>query len=122
MERYGKVDIEWGEVHRLVCDEVNLPANGGSGSLGIFRVTGYAEMQDGRYRAVSGDSYKAVVEFSQPIHAEALLSYGNASQSGSPHRSDQLEMFSKKQFRPVWRDKADIERNLELREIVYYEK
>jgi len=115
---YEKANVAWGDVHRLIMDDVDLPANGGSGGLGIFRVTGYGKMGDNRYRAGGGDSYKAVIEFSDPVRAQALLTYGNASQPGSPHRTDQLELFSKKKYRPVWRSRKDIEANLERREII----
>jgi acyl-homoserine-lactone acylase len=115
---YGKADVAWGEVHRLIMDSVDLPANGGSGGLGIFRATGYGRMQDNRFGAGGGDSYKAVIEFGDPVRAQALLSYGNASQPGSPHRTDQLELYSKKKYRPVWRTRKEIEANLERREII----
>lgn len=115
---YGNADVAWGEVHRLNMLGVDLPANGGGGGLGIFRVTGYGKMKDNRYRAGSGDSYKAVIEFGIPVHAQALLTYGNASQPGSLHRTDQLELYSRKKYRPVWRTKMAIEANLERREII----
>jgi acyl-homoserine-lactone acylase len=67
-------------------------------------------------RAFSGDSYVALVEFSNPVRAEVLLSYGNASAAGSPHNGDQLRLFSEKRLRPVWRDRASIEAHLEMRE------
>jgi acyl-homoserine-lactone acylase len=54
---YGKANVAWGKVHRLIMGGVDLPANGGSGGLGIFRVTGYRKMKDNRYRAGVGDSY-----------------------------------------------------------------
>ena len=31
------------------------------------------------------------------------MSYGNATQPGSSHRGDQLELFAKKELRPAWR-------------------
>ena len=58
------------------------------------------------------------VEFSNPVRAQALLSYGNASQPDSPFRGDQLQLFSKKQLRPVWRTRGKIEDNLAFREVV----
>ena len=46
------------------------------------------------------------------LRAEAVLGYGNASQPGSPHRTDQLELFSTKKLRPVWRTRSEIEEHL----------
>jgi len=115
---YGKADVAWGEVHRLIMRGVDLPANGGNSWMGVFRVTGYEKLEDNRYRARSGESYKAVIEFGDPVRAQALLTYGNASQPGSSHATDQLELYSKKEYRPVWRTRRQIEANLERRETI----
>lgn len=114
---YGRLDVPWGEVYRLRRDAVDLPANGGPGALGIFRVAGFEPAADKRFAAVGGDTYVAAIEFSNPVRALALLSYGNASQPGSPHRTDQLTLFARKQLRPVWRTRQDIEAHLESRKI-----
>ena len=66
---------------------------------------------------ISGDTYFAVIEFSRPVRAEALLSYGNWSRTGSPHVEDQMRLLSKKEMRPVWRDRKDVEANLEARKV-----
>ncbi len=115
-EEYGAIDVAWGDVHRLKRDDVDLPGNGGPGGLGIFRVISYGPPKDGRRTAVGGDSYVAAVEFSQPVRAFSALSYGNATQPGSPHRSDQLQLVSDQKLRPVWRTRTEIEANLSLRE------
>ena len=57
-----------------------------------------------------------MIEFSEPVRARALLTTSNSSQPGSPHNGDQLELFSRKELRPVWRTRAEIEPHLELRE------
>ncbi|MEH2222117.1 acylase [Nostoc sp.] len=112
---YGKLDVAWGEVFRVHSGNLDLPANGGPGDLGIFRVLHFAPAKDERFQAVAGDSYVAAVEFSQPVKAMALISYGNATQPGSPHITDQLPLFTRKQLRPVWRTRAEVLANLEER-------
>jgi len=114
---YGRLDVSWGEVYRLRRNGVDLPANGGPGSLGIFRVVDFEKATDGRFQANFGDTYVAAIEFSNPVRAMALLSYGNASQPGSPHLADQLPLFARKQLRPVWRTRQDIEAHLAERKI-----
>jgi acyl-homoserine-lactone acylase len=115
-EKGGMLDIPWGEIYRLGRDGRDLPGNGASGGLGIFRVMWFSPEADGRFRASGGDSYVAAVEFSEPVRARVLLSYGNASQPGSPHRGDQLELLARQELRPAWRSRAEIEANLEKRE------
>lgn len=118
IDRFGSVDVPWGEVYRLRIGERDLPASGGPSRLGVFRSLEFAPEKDGRFRALFGDSFVALVEFSRPVRAKALLSYGNASQSDSPHRGDQLALFARKQLRPVWRTRKEIEAHLESREVL----
>jgi len=114
---YGALDVEWGEVHRLRIGDVDFPANGGPGDLGIFRVVGFRQTSSGSRQASTGDSFVMAVEFSNPVRAQAILSYGNSSQSDSPGRGNQLSLFAQKQLRPVWRSREEIEAHLEFREL-----
>ena len=113
---FGALDVAWGEVARLRDGKGDSPSNGGPGSLGIFRVVEYGQTKDGHLQAGFGDSFVFVVEFSNPVRARVLLTYGNASQSGSPHLGDQLKLFEKQELRPVWRTRKEIEAHLESRE------
>ena len=113
----GGMDVAYGDVFRLRVGEYDLPANGGIDLLGTFRVLTFEQDDDLRFRPVHGDSYIAVVEFSDPIRAEVLLSYGNATQAHSPHIGDQLPLFAEKELRPAWLTREDIEANLEAHEI-----
>lgn len=100
---YGTADVQWGNVYRLSRDNVDLPASGGGGELGIFRVLGFDPLPGDATRrvATSGDSFIAAVEFGDSIRARVLTTYGNSTQPGSPHRTDQLVLFARKEMRPV---------------------
>jgi acyl-homoserine-lactone acylase len=115
-KKYGSLDISWGEIFRVRVGNLELPANGAEGYLGTFRVVNFAPAE-GRFQAVGGDSFVAAVEFSQPVRAMALNSYGNATQPGSSHISDQLPLFAEKKLRPVWRTKPEINAHLEARKV-----
>lgn len=112
---YGSLDVAWGEVFRLP-GEANLPANGADTALGVFRSVWFAPRKDDRFQAVGGDSFVAAIEFSNPVKAMALNSYGNATQPGSPHAGDQLQLFARKELRPVWRSRSEIEAHLSSRQ------
>jgi acyl-homoserine-lactone acylase len=113
---FGALDIAWGDVRRLRRDSVNLAGNGGPGSLGIFRVTDYQGPPNEIQAAAGGDSYVAAIEFSNPVRAMTLIGYGNASQRGSPHRTDQMRLFARKDLAPVIRDHATLLARAVLRE------
>ncbi|MCR4341676.1 MAG: acylase [Gemmatimonadaceae bacterium] len=114
--RFGAIDASWGDVYRLRRDTLDLPSNGAAGTYGVFRNVGYEAAGPSRYRAVGGDSYVAAIEFSRPVRARSIIAVGNASRAGSPHRTDQLALFSAKQLKPVWRTRAEILAHLEMRE------
>jgi acyl-homoserine-lactone acylase len=115
-QNYGAIDVPWGEVFRLNYGNVNLPANGGPGYLGIFRVVNFMPMEESKhFQAFDGDSFVAAIEFSQPVKAMALTTYGNSTQSNSSS-SDQLKLFTQKQLRPIWRSPQEVEAHLVKRE------
>jgi acyl-homoserine-lactone acylase len=114
---YGTLDIPWGEAARLRYGKVDLPASGGPGLLGIFRVIDLAPASEGRFQQVAGDTYIAAIEFSNPIKAKVLTTYGNATQPGSPHVGDQLALYVRNELRSVWRTRKEIEAHLESRQV-----
>jgi len=112
-KEYGKLNVPWGEVLRFRRGNVDLPGNGAPSQMGAIRTVGTGPFENGKLTGSSGDTFFAVVEFSTPIHAEGLLSYGNWSKKGSPHVEDQIKLMSRKEMRPIWKDRKDIEQHLE---------
>jgi acyl-homoserine-lactone acylase len=119
---FGRLDVQWREVARMQAGDFDEPANGAGGNpFGVFRVldVDLPEINPERPAHVNfGDSYIAAVEFSDPVRARTLVTYGNASQPGSPHVGDQIALAAKGELRPVWRTREEIEANLELRELL----
>lgn len=114
--RYGSLDVAWGDVYRVRRDSLDLPANGAFDDFGVFRNVGYRGVANDRYVVAGGDSYVAVIEFGPTVRAASVIGYGNASRAGSPHRTDQLGLFAAQRLKPVWRSRAEVERNLARRE------
>jgi acyl-homoserine-lactone acylase len=113
--KYGAIDRPFGEVSRFAIDKVDLPGNGGFGNTGLFRTITWGPLKNGVRTPQHGETWVSLVEFSTPIKAVGLMSYGNASQAGSPHRSDQLKHLSDKTFRTLWTTRAQVEQHLEAR-------
>jgi acyl-homoserine-lactone acylase len=108
--RHTALDVAFGEAFRLRRDSVDLPARGAPGGLGSFHVVNYGPPgADGRRAANFGESFTAIVEFSDPVRAEVRLSYGNSSRPGSPHASDQLSLLASGELRPALRTPSEIE-------------
>ena len=113
---YGTLQVRWGDVVRLRRGSLDLPGNGAPSELGAIRTSGLSPFADGTAEIVSGDTFYAVVEFSDPVRGEALIGYGNWSRAGSKHVSDQLELASQKRMRPILRQRREIEAALEHRQ------
>lgn len=122
-QRYGSEEVAWGEVHRFRFGALDLPGDGADGAYGLFRVLRFVETPDGKQAAGQlkadeppagfGDGWVMVVDFGIPVRAFSVLAYGQSSNSGSPHSSDQIRLFAGHQLRPVWFSEADIKAHLE---------
>ncbi|MCC5842012.1 MAG: penicillin acylase family protein [Opitutales bacterium] len=109
--RHGALDVPWGDVHRIRRGPHDLPARGSSGGLGSFHVNNYGPPGDDHTReVVFGDTFVAIVGWSdEGLRADLRLSYGNASQPGSPHAHDQVELLARNTFRSLIRSRAYLE-------------
>jgi acyl-homoserine-lactone acylase len=118
LKKYGSLDVAYGDVNRFRANNVDYPGNGGSDRLGVFRTMYFREDKDKKNKAFNGDTYVAITEFGKKVKANVLLSYGNSSQPGSKHASDQLQLLSQKKLRPALLEKSEVLKNLEKKEII----
>jgi acyl-homoserine-lactone acylase len=116
--KFGSLDTPWGDYYRINYNGKNLPANGIDGSMGVFRVAWPGGTDNNNMFVGGGDSWVGVIEFGDAVKAKVLLSYGNATQKGSPHNGDQLELFSRKELRDAWFTKAQVEANTVRTEVL----
>lgn len=101
LDRWDRLDVAWGHVHRVRRGAVDAPVAGCSGSLGCFRVLWYDRADDGRLVADGGDGWVFAVRFSDPPRAYSVLAYGQSSRPESPHFDDQARMFAEGRMKPV---------------------
>jgi acyl-homoserine-lactone acylase len=115
--KYGKLDVAWGDVHRLRRGDLDVPIGGYAeqalGDFGPFRVIGYDPPKDGKRVAAFGDSYVFAVEFTTPPTAYSILAYSQSSDPKSPHHADQSALFAREGWKPAWFTEEDIAKNLE---------
>ena len=107
------MDRPYGEVSRFHIGDVNLPGNGGSGNLGIFRTITWDKLENGQRKVNAGETWVSMVEFSKPIKAMGVMSYGDSSQPGSKHNNDQLKFVAARKLRTLWVKRPDVEKHVE---------
>jgi acyl-homoserine-lactone acylase len=109
-KRYGRVDVAWGEVHRVRRGAIDVPVGGCSGQLGCFRVLTFTRAQDGKLVADGGDGWVLAVEFADPPRAYSVLAYGQSPNQESPWHADQAAMFARGAFKRVAFTAGDVDR------------
>ncbi|HEU0295849.1 MAG TPA: acylase [Anaerolineales bacterium] len=113
-EHFGRVDMPWGDVNRLVRGgTVDLPIGGGPD---ILHATYGALQEDGRLKITDGDSYVLLVIWDKHgnVSSMSVHQFGSSTlHEDSLHYADQATLLAERQLKPVWFDEADIRANLE---------
>jgi acyl-homoserine-lactone acylase len=113
-KQFSSLERPYGEVTKYTAGDVTAPGESGSGSIGIFPSMIFGPFgKNGTRDAISGETWISMVEFTTPLKAEGLMSYGNSTQPGTKHRSDQVEMLSERKLRTLWMIRPEIEKHLE---------
>lgn len=101
-QKYGRLDVAWGEVHRVRVAGKDVPVGGCGGDLGCFRVLQFQEDPDGKLAVRGGDGWILAVEFGEVPRAVSVLAYGESQLPGSPYNNgDQAELFARGELKPV---------------------
>jgi acyl-homoserine-lactone acylase len=106
LKTHGTLDVPLGEVQRLIRGKVSIPA---SGLREVARAADgkLYDKKKGIYRVTGGDGYIQFVKFSRNALPEiySINAYGASANPGSPHYTDQMQMFQKEQFRKMTFDR-----------------
>jgi acyl-homoserine-lactone acylase len=123
-DKYGALDVAWGDVHRLQRGNLDVPTGGfiseyrrgfrggPYGDYGSFRVIDYQQAQDGKWVAVRGDSYILAVEFTSPPTAYSICAYSQSGDPQSPHHTDQSVLFAREEFKRAYLTEEDVAKHL----------
>jgi acyl-homoserine-lactone acylase len=111
---FGAWDLMWGDVHRTVIGDVDLPVGGCAGLLGCYRVLWFDEhAKDKQKLTVSGgDGWVFAVEFGDVPRAYSVLAYSQSSRETSPYFNDQLRMFTNGEMKTIVFTDVDINRQI----------
>lgn len=112
-ERFGSIEVSWGETHRLRRGAVDEPMSGAIGKFGCFHTIGYRPDQDGKMAANFGDTYVLAVEFGDTPNAFSIMSYSQSSDPQSKHFADQSVLFARAQMKPAWFSEKEVQAHLE---------
>ena len=106
LKHHNSIDIPFGEVQRLMREEETYAVPGLPECL-MAMVSD--ETKEGSLRAQNGDSFIMFAKFSKNGNSyETIVPYGESRRKDSPHLTDQMELYSKQQTKPVTLDKTKV--------------
>jgi acyl-homoserine-lactone acylase len=124
LQKWKRLDVPWGEANRFRFHGVDIAGDGASGAFGVYKVQMFGrDPSDGKGVAGSvgkdkpllgfGDAWILAVEFTKPLRAFSVVSYGETTNPDSRHCCDQIEFFANHKVRPVWFTEDEIRKHTE---------
>ena len=123
--KFGKWNVAWGEINRYqrVSNDIQQKYDDNKESFPVAFASatwGMLPSYNSRYYSGTnkrygfhGNSFVCAVEFGKKIKAKSLLAGGNSGNPSSKHFTDQLEMYTKGQFKDVLFYKEDVLKQVE---------
>jgi len=108
-KHFGKKHIPLGQLQRHSRGSVNLPISGGPDVMAALTAS---QQKDGTLRAKSGDSYIELVRYSDAgVEIESIHAFGASAKPNSPHYTDQMDMYLKRELKTMTLDKETVYKN-----------
>ena len=109
LEHFNELNVEWGNVNRLIRGSTNLPV---AGAPDVPRaIYGIPHNETGQLKAIAGDCYILLAKWdeNQNLVSESIHQYGAATSNiNSLHFDDQAKLFANEKLKPISIFKEDI--------------
>ena len=113
-EHHGRLDPPLAKLLRVERGKVSLPVFGGPDALRA--IYWHRDEKTGRLVGYNGDGFIMMVEWPKDggaVASRSIHQYGAAStRPGSKHYADQVPLFVRQQYKPVWFDAAALRRHV----------
>ncbi|HOJ34323.1 MAG TPA: penicillin acylase family protein [Candidatus Hydrogenedentes bacterium] len=123
--RYGRLDLTWGDVHRVgrsgrfyPCDGADY--GGGVGAWETLFDVGTKEQSDKTYVANNGSIATQLIFLKKDgVESYTCTPWGQSADPQSPHHVDQAEkLYSSRILKPTWFKKEDLMNNVESKVVL----
>ena len=111
MKDFGRTGLQLGDIQKLVRGDKAIPLPGLPDVLAPMYSEPY---KNGMSKGIQGDAYVELVRFTKdgPI-IETMNTYGASSRKDSRHYTDQMEMYTHQQTKPMTLNKEEVYKNAE---------
>ncbi len=121
-ERHGRIDVPWGEIHRI-------RRGGGSWPVAGCRADGISTLRSVRFGssdengiswARGGQMCTTVVRLEKgAVRSLSATPFGQSNDPDSPHHADQAEkLFSRGALKPTWYSKSELLKHVESKRVL----
>jgi len=123
-KEYGRVEVPWGEIHRVARGDKDFPCSGGDSGAGMtLRAVG-GRLAGKKIVGGSGQSCTQLVVFKKNGAVSwSVTPWGESDDPQSPHYADQADrLFSQTKMKATWFDRAALEAgHVESKKVLTYE-
>lgn len=117
LKHYGTIYVPFGKIHihrRTAKNTVSYPSEGMPENLAAMAYT-RDKHEKGKLRTYSGESFILIAQYDENgvSHVETIVPFGASNDPKSVHYSDQMEMFTKHEYKKMTMDRTEIEENAE---------
>jgi acyl-homoserine-lactone acylase len=111
LKDFGRTNLQLGDIQKLVRGDKEIPQPGLPDVLAPMYSVPY---KNGMVKGTQGDAYVELVRFTKtgPI-IESINTYGASSKKSSPHYTDQMEMYTHQQTKPMTLNKEEVYKKAE---------
>jgi acyl-homoserine-lactone acylase len=103
---YKSIDVPFGEVQRLMREDKSFAVYGLPECL---KSLASDVTKDGHLRANNGDSFIMFAKYTKKNYSfETVVPYGESRRKGSPHLTDQMELYANQKTKPVTLEKTEV--------------
>jgi acyl-homoserine-lactone acylase len=111
LKNFGTLEVKLGDVQKLVRGKKELPM---SGIIDVIAAMSSVPYKDGMIKAEVGESYIALVRFTDSLpYIESISPYGTSNVPGNKHYDDQMELYTQKKRKIMSMDYKFLIKNAE---------
>ena len=108
---FGRTNLQLGDIQKLVRGDKEIPL---PGLPDVLSAMGSVPYKNGMYKGIHGDAYIELVRFTKDGPSiESINAYGASNRKESLHYSDQMEMYTHQQTKPMTFNKEEIYKKAE---------
>ena len=112
LKEYGRLDIRWGNIHRLRRGSVDTDI-GGADLMDPLNLIVKGDRERRTWYAAGGHAFVMVTHMTEPVETFTVVPFGSSERPDSPHYADQVPLFARSKLKKAWFTEKDVLSNLE---------